>query len=217
MSINQKMNKLLAICGLVFIGNATTANVDQSGIQFHSPTEEVKCSSQAKPVKLLNYVVDAPESNIKFLNEIVGKSEVASAQLDLSKIVYLEAEEELELGFETADYLPKDFDPNEVYVDLNQVTYIELDEDSLSDYDIASYLPKDFNPYANPSDIRAVSYIEEEAVMNFDTAPYLPEGFDPYEYYFDIDSIEYIEEEDEVELNFDTQEYLPGDFDPHSR
>lgn len=212
------MNKLLAICGIVFIGNAATPNVEQIGPQLNAPTQELKCELQVRPVSLLNTATYASELTIDFQNvkEIVGENNDA-APFNINSIVFLEAEEELDLGFDTADYLPENFDPNKVYVDLNQVTYIDYEEDSLADFNTAAYLPEDFNPYAIPADIRAISYIEEEVELDFDTAPYLPEGFDPYEYYFDIHSVEYIEDEDEVELNFDTQEYLPRGFDPYSR
>ena len=212
------MNKLLAICGIVFIGNAATPNVEQINNQLNAPTQEIKCQLQVRPVSLSSTAMYASASTLDFQNdsEIVGKNKDA-ASFDINSIVFLESEEELDLGFDTADYLPEDFDPNKVYLDLNKVTYMDWEEDSLADFNTAAYLPKDFNPYAIPADIRAISYIEEEVELDFDTAPYLPEGFDPYEFYFDIHSVEYIEDEDEVELNFDTQEYLPRGFDPYSR
>lgn len=212
------MNKLLAICGFVFIGNAATPNIEQIDTQISDPTQEIKCQLPVMPVSLVSTAMYTSENTISNQNdkEISKESEVA-ASLDLNSIVFLEAEEEIDLGFDTADYLPEDFNPNKLYVDLNQFTYIETDEGSLLDFDTAAYLPKDFNPYAIPADIRAISYIEEEPVLNIDTATYLPEGFDPYEYYFDIHSVEYIEDEDEVELDFNTEDYLPRGFDPYSR
>ena len=213
------MNKLLAICGLVFIGNAATPNVEQYNAQLSSPSNEIKCPLQVTPVKLINSKVSASVKDITFLNakSSMGSSNRTTEALDLNKIVFLESEEQIDLGFDTADYLPEDFNPNEVYVDLNKVTYMEFDEDTLLELNIADYLPEDFNAYAIPADIRSISYIKEEPVLNFDTTAYLPEGFDPYEYYFDIHSVEYIEDDDEVELDFNTQNYLPRGFDPYSR
>jgi len=210
------MNKLLAICGLLFIGNTATANLEQNNAQLSSLTNDIKCTVQVTPVKLVKASVNVPDNNIRLQKEGV-QSDIPAADIILKNIIFLEAEEEIDLGFNTSDYLPENFDPNEVYVDLNRIAYLENDEDGLPDFDTATYLPKDFNPFAIPADISAISYIEEEPVLNIDTAPYLPEGFDPYEYYFDIHSIEYIEEEDELEFEFNTQDYLPRGFDPYSR
>ena len=219
LSINQKMNKLLAICGIVFIGNTATPNLEQDYAQISSPINEVKCSVQTTPVLLVNNPVSATEQNLAILKLAnASQPETAiSAVLDLNAIQFLEEEETIDLGFDTAEYLPADFNPNEVYFNLNQIEYVESYEEELLNFDVQAYLPENFNAYAAPADIRSVSYIEEEAALDFDAAPYLPEGFDPYEFYFDINSIEYIEDEDELDLDFNTQDYLPEDFNPHSR
>ena len=212
------MNNLLAICGLVLIGNVSTPNVAPAIAQKNFPTNEIKCPIRTMPIKLVSNKVLTPKCHIDLIKQeaFVGKNEATVAELDLNRIVFLEAEEQIDLGFDTADYLPENFDPNKVYLDLNKVTYMEWEEYSLSDLNTTAYLPKDFNPYANPEDFRAVSYIEEEPMLDLDTEAYLPEGFDPYEFYFDIHSVEYLED-DEVELDFNTQDYLPRGFDPYSR
>ncbi|MBT8183289.1 MAG: hypothetical protein KJN76_00495 [Eudoraea sp.] len=213
------MNKLLVLCGLVFLGNTATPNAEQTYAQVNSPNKELKCPVQARPVKLIKASTDVQDYEFTYHKEwgLECKKNMSTSTLDLNRIVFLESEEHIDLGFNTADYLPENFDPYEVYVDLDQIAYIQSDEDGLSGFNVAAYLPKDFNAYAFPADIRAISYIEEEPVLDLDTAPYLPEGFDPYEYYFDIHSVEYIEEEEEVILEFSTQDYLPRGFDPYSR
>ena len=74
----------------------------------------------------------------------------------LDSIVYLEEEVNIDLGFDTADYLPEDFDPYSVYFDLNSVVFLESDIELIS----SEYLPEDFNPYAPPSDFMDISYID---------------------------------------------------------
>lgn len=75
----------------------------------------------------------------------------------LNEIVYLEQEADFDLGFDTADYLPEDFDPHSFYFNLNSVAFLELDElDEIS----TEYLPEDFNPYAAPSNFMDISYID---------------------------------------------------------
>lgn len=105
-----------------------------------------------------------------------------NADLDLNEIVYIEEEPQIELGFDTADYLPEGFDPYKLYVDLNAVEYVEEQEEINLGFNVADYLPANFDPYADPLDIAGINYMEEEEEieLGFDTAAYLPANFDPY-------------------------------------
>ncbi|MEM9648793.1 MAG: hypothetical protein AAF969_09940 [Bacteroidota bacterium] len=120
---------------------------------------------------------------------------------DLNEIVFIE-DEDLDLGFDTADYLPKDFDPHKVYVDLMSIPYIEEEKDCVLKFDSAQYLPEGFDAYSDVVGIPSINYIEDDRIdLGFDTSEYLPEGFDPYEAYFSLDWIPYIEDEEELELH----------------
>lgn len=101
-------------------------------------------------------------------------------EFDINSIEYIEEEEVIELGFDTADYLPEDFDPYSFYFDLNWIDYIE--ESDLEEIQVEDYLPKDFDPYANPVGIEGINYIDsnDEIVVDFNTADYLPKKFDAY-------------------------------------
>jgi len=55
----------------------------------------------------------------------VSATEPANLELDINTIKYIEEEEVIDLGFDTADYLPEGFNPYEVYFDLNSVQFIE--------------------------------------------------------------------------------------------
>lgn len=98
----------------------------------------------------------------------------------IESIVYIEEENEFDLGFDTDDYLPKDFDPYKLYVNLDRIEFIEDEEWVV---DSQEYLPKNFNPYAYPSNFRHINYIDpaDEVQLDFETEEYLPEGFDPYQ------------------------------------
>ncbi|MEX0291118.1 MAG: hypothetical protein AB3N14_18590 [Flavobacteriaceae bacterium] len=208
------MNKLLAICGLVFISNTTTPQIESTSSEIDTKiTEVVQCEVLEAPVQL----VSAPE--VSKVNKALKAERNIPAELNLNDIVFLEFEEPIDLGFDPADYLPENFDPYKVYFDLNKVTYIDDVKEVQFSFNTMDYLPTDFDPYSVPEDINAISYIEEDEDLDlgFDTAAYLPEGFNPYEVYFDLNSVEYIEEEDEVELDFNTADYLPRGFDPYSR
>ena len=98
---------------------------------------------------------------------------------DINTVEYIEEEIEIDLGFDTADYLPEGFDPHKIYFDLNTVEYIE-EEIELSD--LTKYLPEGFDAYAFPTDVQSINYIDESDsfTLDFDTKKYLPEGFNPY-------------------------------------
>lgn len=98
---------------------------------------------------------------------------------DVNTVEYIEEEIEIDLGFNTADYLPEGFDPYKIYVDLNAIVYLD-EEIELSN--ITKLLPANFDAYAVPSDVQSISYKEEiETVqLGFDTNRYLPKEFNAY-------------------------------------
>jgi len=97
---------------------------------------------------------------------------------DVSSIVYIE-DEDFDLGFNTSEYLPEDFDPYKYYFDLNSISYVE---DVYVYIDNEKNLPRHFDVFANPSDFRNVSYIDpmDEIQLEFETEQYLPVDFNPY-------------------------------------
>ena len=101
-------------------------------------------------------------------------------ELIISSVTYIEDHVDFELGFNTADYLPEDFDPYAVYVDLESIVFIE--DDTAINLNSKKHLPKEFNAYAYPTRVEGFNYIDEkdEIVLDFDAKKYLPEGFDPY-------------------------------------
>ncbi len=101
-------------------------------------------------------------------------------RFDINSIAYIEDEIEIDLGFDTADYLPEDFDAHQVYFDINGVDYIEEDFDI--EWDTKEYLPKEFNAYAYPTDVQSINFIDgsDTIEVGFDTADYLPEDFNAF-------------------------------------
>jgi len=102
-------------------------------------------------------------------------------EFDLDSVQYIEEEVKIELGFDTADYLPEDFDAYSYYFDLDWVEYIEVSD--LEDIKVKNRLPKDFDAHANPKGIEGINYIDanDEIILDFNTEKYLPKGFDAYE------------------------------------
>ena len=100
-------------------------------------------------------------------------------EFELNSVNYIEEDGEIELGFDTAEYLPLDFDPHTPYINLNAIPFIE---DQVTVYYSLDYLPEGFDPFAYPTYFRNIDYIDptDEFELDFDSAEFLPEGFDPY-------------------------------------
>ncbi len=173
------MSKLMLICGLMLLGSVPAQ-------------ENVKIGTQVQPVSTTSTISqDMLIANIEMAETVTWSESmvlgtdpdcVGNAELDLSEIVYIEEEPKIELGFDTAEYLPEGFDPYKLYVDLNAVEYVEEQEEIDLGFDVADYLPASFDPYADPLGIEGINYMEaeEQIELGFDTEAYLPANFDPY-------------------------------------
>ncbi|GGD54442.1 hypothetical protein [Muriicola marianensis] len=202
------MNKLFILCGMVFLGITSTPQspetIESESFETLSPVT-LKATWKQDQVGHLN------------LKSKVCEETVYAEDLDVASILYEEDEEPIELGFDTREYLPENFNPYVTYVDFSAIPYIEGEEEEVFPGTLMALLPEGFNAYAAPVDVMNVSYIEEEDLdLGFDTSEWLPEGFDPYFRDLDLDTIVYIEEGEDLDLGFDTSLYLPKDFDPYS-
>lgn len=72
--------------------------------------------------------------------------EIPVEEFDVNSVKFIEQEVEINLGFDTANYLPKGFDPFSGAIDVESVNFIEEDTVDLG-FDPSDYLPKDFDPY----------------------------------------------------------------------
>ena len=154
--------------------------------------ENVKIGTQVQPVSIASSISqDMLVANIEMAETVIWSESMVlgsdpdckeNTNLDLNEIVYIEEEPQIELGFDTAEYLPEGFDPHKLYVDLNAVEYVEEQEEIVLGFNTAHYLPANFDPYADPLAIEGINYMEEEEQieLGFDTAEYLPANFDPY-------------------------------------
>lgn len=66
---------------------------------------------------------------------------------DLNSLVYIEEDQDWELGFDTAKYLPENFDPYSGAFSLKAINYIDLCDDVELNFDTTGYLPQGFDPY----------------------------------------------------------------------
>jgi len=190
------MNKLIALCGLVMLSTASTPQEGYNELECDNQEVEVIMTSTEERYPVISSAGNSISTQApKLVTRVVWETPV---ELPLDEIVYIEEEAEIDLGFDTAEYLPEGFDPNKQYVDLNSIEFIEEGEIADLGFDTTAYLPESFNPYAAPTDVMNIDYIEEgedTIDLGFDTKEYLPDGFDPHELYVDLNAIEYIEED----------------------
>ena len=141
------------------------------------------------PLYALNYDVESrakqqllfvTDKGIDFGTNSAKADRFVSERDYVLSIPFIEEAEEIDLGFDPADYLPEDFDPHKVYFDLNAIEYVEFGNDELG-FDTAPYLPEGFDPYTDVVPVGSVNYIKDDEIdLGFDTAKYLPKNFDPY-------------------------------------
>ncbi|MEM9363858.1 MAG: hypothetical protein AAGA43_14555 [Bacteroidota bacterium] len=168
------MNRLVILYGCVLLSSSAIAEVQQGAWDIASA--EVILESEGRLDNFTDEVSDASETFF----------------YDVNEIEYIE-DEEIELGFDTKDYLPDDFDPYTSYFDLNSVKFVEQEDEASLGFDAAKFLPTGFDPYTETIGVQAINFIKDEDVqLGFDTTTYLPEGFSPFEVYFDLNSIIYI-------------------------
>lgn len=81
--------------------------------------------------------------------ELFGTPTNGEDIVSIASIEVYEIEEEVVLDFDTADYLPEDFNANAGMEDINwdEIELFELEEEIDLGFDTKDYLPKNFNPY----------------------------------------------------------------------
>ncbi|MBT8205299.1 MAG: hypothetical protein KJP14_04320 [Eudoraea sp.] len=108
-----------------------------------------------------------------------GNSPLHSDQNETDKVIYIEEVSPVDLGFDTALYLPEGFDPYAIPENIMDVSFIEDEAKIQLDFDVEQYLPKHFDPYKKYFDLNSIQFIEEEEVIEFDfeIQDYLPADF----------------------------------------
>ena len=82
-----------------------------------------------------------------FINELQAQNKIEP--LSIEAIVFVETEEEIDLGFDTADYLPMGFNAySGLELDLDEIDFVEIEEEIELGFDTAKYLSLGFDAYA---------------------------------------------------------------------
>ena len=77
-----------------------------------------------------------------------NKKNVAPVEhFDVNTLVFIEEEIELGLGFDTAKYLPENFDPYSGDFSVKAINYIDDCDEIELGFDTSEYLPAGFDPY----------------------------------------------------------------------
>ncbi len=108
-----------------------------------------------------------------------GNSPLHNMQNENDKVIYIEEVSPVDLGFDTALYLPDGFDPFGNPQNILDVSFIEEEDEVQLDFDVRQYLPAMFDPYKKYFDLSSIEFIEEEEVIEFDfeIQDYLPTDF----------------------------------------
>ena len=84
------------------------------------------------------------EMDTYFTESLLTESDVVELKID--DIIVLEEEENIDLGFDTSEYLPVGFNPYEGMVfNLDEIEYLEEEEEIVLDFNVEDYLPENFN------------------------------------------------------------------------
>ena len=104
-----------------------------------------------------------------------GNSLLNRPTIDIDSITYIEEEKPVELGFDTAMYLPEDFDAFGVPSNFMDVSYVEEESKIILDFNVEDYLPSAFDPYKDYFDLNSIQYIEDcDIILDYEIMEILP-------------------------------------------
>ena len=66
---------------------------------------------------------------------------------DISSVEFIEEEQDWELGFDTAQYLPENFNPYSGSISVKAINFIEVCDEVELGFETGGYLPLGFDPY----------------------------------------------------------------------
>ena len=145
------MNKLLLIYGCVLLSSSAVAKDQQSTTAAVVETKVEQAGTFENNFTVLTIGSELSETTHRFY----GLWNDGFYELNLNEIEFLEEDSNIDLGFDTSDYLPEGFDPHETYFDLNSLIYIENETELHLDFDSSNYLPEGFDPYSEIVDVHS--------------------------------------------------------------
>ena len=93
--------------------------------------------------EILALEIERLELEFDLFGDAYQRHEIVS----IESLELYEPEEELEIGFDTAQYLPENFNPRAGMSDIDWSTIQLYEVEEEDDFDPKKYLPEGFNPY----------------------------------------------------------------------
>lgn len=87
----------------------------------------------------------------------------------LNELVYIEETDDVELGFDPLEYLPRGFNPHEKFFDIHSIDFIEETPEINFDFSVEDYLPRGFKAgeaYFNFLALPETSDFDDEVFFN---------------------------------------------------
>ena len=103
-----------------------------------------------------------------------GNSLMNTLTIDMDTITYIEDEKPVELGFDTATYLPENFDAFGVPSNFMDISYLEEEDELRFDFDIKEYLPKGFDPHKDYQHLDVIPIMKKGNIMKHELDSYTP-------------------------------------------
>nr|WP_299344610.1 hypothetical protein [Allomuricauda sp.] len=91
-------------------------------------------------ITMLAVALMTPLANAQELNNPVEK-------FDVNSVEFVEDDQDLDLGFDTATYLPENFDPYSGIISVKAINYIDICDEVDLGFETNGYLPTGFDPY----------------------------------------------------------------------
>lgn len=98
-------------------------------------------------MKYRNYILTTIGFALLAFNANAKPLTTMDEDFDISKVIFIEEDQDWELGFDTTKYLPENFDPYSDGFSVKAINFVdECDEIELG-FETAGYLPEGFDPY----------------------------------------------------------------------
>ncbi|MDC6365712.1 MULTISPECIES: hypothetical protein [Flavobacteriaceae] len=78
-----------------------------------------------------------------------NEKEMSLEEFDINKVEFIEDDQSLDLGFDTAEYLPENFDPYQGKFSVSAINFIDECEEIELGFETMEFLPSDFDPYTS--------------------------------------------------------------------
>ncbi|MEO9512674.1 MAG: hypothetical protein ABJN84_13370 [Flavobacteriaceae bacterium] len=98
-------------------------------------------------MKYRNYLLSTLAIVLMSASVNAAKPSMPMRDFDINNIVFIEEDQDWELGFDTAQYLPENFDPYSTIISVASVNFVDVYDEVDLGFETTGYLPENFDPY----------------------------------------------------------------------